>query len=260
MKRLYSFEHDYVTTTKVPEKKGKDEVLVEKKETSKRKLFLRKPSRSMIDDSEFFQKKEYNRCVKAGILTATQVSRDINNDGGVFSEDQKKKIDKATEELKELVSRKREIDDKKKKTKKEEDELKEILKEIDEKLDLIEELQNLSNRVFENTAESYARNRLVNWWLVHLLFEEKDGSIEPFFGNGDESEKFEKYDEYEDEENEDFSLFFESLVKRSVQLVVFWFMSEETPSQEVFEQIDPYLKKKEKEKEEKLDEQKSDES
>lgn len=243
MKKLYTFEHDFVKTSKVAEKKGDQEVLVEKKDTSKRKFFLRKPSRTMIDDSEFYQKREFNKCVKNGILTAAQVSRDISNDGGVFSEEQKKQIEIATEDLKKLVQEKKDIEEKEKQSKKDKERLEEILKEIEKKVDVIEDVQMVSNRLFDNTAESYARNRLINWWLVHLLYEETaEDTFEPFFGKGDEDNKFEKYDEYEESENQDESEFFESLTRRVVSLIVFWFMSDET-SQETFAQIDPYLKK-----------------
>jgi vacuolar-type H+-ATPase subunit I/STV1 len=245
MKRLYSFEHDFVKTKKVPEKQGDKEVLVEKKETSTRKFFLRKPSRTMLDDSEFYQKKEYNKCVKAGILTAAQVSRDITNDGGVFSEDQKKQIEKATEELKSLVEEKKEIEEKEKQSKKDKERLSELMKEIESKVDVVEEVQMVSNRLFDHTAESYARNRLINWWLVHLLYEEKDDSFEPFFGKGDEDSKFDQYDEYEDSDDPDESEFFESLTKRAVNLVVFWYMSD-NPTEETFKQIDPVLRDEQK--------------
>lgn len=246
MKKLYTFEHDFVKTSKVPEKQGDKEVLVEKKDTEKRKFFLRKPSRTMIDDSEFYQKREFNKCVKNGILTAAQVSRDISNDGGVFSEDQKKQIEQTTEELKKLVQEKKDIEEKEKQSKKDKERLEELLKEIEKKVDVIEDVQMVSNRLFDNTAESYARNRLINWWLVHLLYEEiEDGVLEPFFGKGDEDAKFDKYDEYEDSEDDDETEFFESLTRRAVSLIVFWFMSDET-SQETFEQIDPALKKDKK--------------
>lgn len=245
MKRLYSFEHDFVKTVKVPEKQGDKEVLVEKKEKTTRKFFLRKPSRTMLDDSEFYQKREYNKCVKAGILTAAQVSRDITNDGGVFSEDQKKQIESATETLKKLVGEKKEIEEKEKPSKKDKDRLSELMKEIESQIDVVEDVQMVSNRLFDHTAESYARNRLINWWLVHLLHEEKGDSFEPFFGKGDENSKFDQYDEYEDSEDADESTFFESLIQRSVGLVVFWYMSD-NPSEEVFKQIDPVLKNEQK--------------
>jgi hypothetical protein len=262
MKKLYSFTHDLVKETKVPEKKGDQEVLVKKEEKVPRKFILRKPSRTMIDDSEFFQKKEFNKCVKSGILTSTQVTRDVNNDGGIFSENQKKKIEEVTQTIRSLSERKEELDKKEKKTKKEEEEFKNILSEMNKNIDEIENIQSLSYRVFDNTAEIYTRNKLINWWLVHLLYEEVDEKMVPFFGEGNEDDKFKKYDELEEDEEESFSNFFESLIKRVVSLVVFWYMSEETPDQKTFEIVDPELEKKKtkKEKEEKKDEQKNSES
>jgi len=244
MKKLYSFTHDLVKEVKVPEKKGDQEILVKKEEKVPHKFILRKPSRTMIDDSEFFQKKEFNKCVKSGILTSAQVTRDVNNDGGIFSENQKKKIEEVTQTIKSLSERKEELDKKEKKTKKEEEELKEILEKMNKNIDEIENIQSLSYRVFDNTAEIYTRNKLINWWLVHLLYEEVDGKMVPFFGDGNEDDKFKKYDELEEEEEESFSEFFESMIKRVVSLVVFWYMSEETPDQKTFEIIDPALEKK----------------
>jgi len=94
------------------------------------------------------------------------------------------------------------------------------------------------------------------------LYEEVDEKTIPFFGDGNEDDKFKKYDELEEDEEESFSNFFESLIKRVVSLVVFWYMSEETPDQKTFEIVDPELEKKKtkKEKEEKKDEQKNSES
>jgi flagellar biosynthesis/type III secretory pathway M-ring protein FliF/YscJ len=161
-----------------------------------------------------------------------------------------------TQVIKSLSGRKEELDKKEKKTKKEEEELKEILMEMNKNIDEIENIQSLSYRVFDNTAEIYTRNKLINWWLVHLLYEEIDGKTVPFFGDGNEDDKFKKYDELEEQEEESFSDFFESLIKRVVSLVVFWYMSEETPDQQTFEIIDPALeKKKEGEKEDEKEEE-----
>ena len=44
--------------------------------------------------------------------------------------------------------------------------------------------------IFEDTAESRARNKSILWWVLNMSYKEEDGKEVPFFGEGDFDFKF----------------------------------------------------------------------
>jgi len=110
--------------------------------------------------------------------------------------------------------------------------------------------------LYEETAESRARNKVILWWMLHLAYSEKDGTETPFFGTGSFDERLDKYDEID--EGEDLH---ELVVARKVAYYVsFWFVGRPNSQQEFQEMIDMALKIDEEESKVAEEEAKKDES
>ena len=60
------------------------------------------------------------------------------------------------------------------------------LKEIEEKMKplrrSLRDLQLMEDGLYEETAESRARNKVILWWMLNLSYEDKDGAESAFFG------------------------------------------------------------------------------
>ena len=121
------------------------------------------------------------------------------------------------------------------------------LKEIEEEMKparrTLRDLQLMEDGLYEETAESRARNKVILWWMLHLAYGEKDGKETPFFGEGSFDDRIERYDEID--EGEDIH---DLVVARKVAYYVsFWFVGRPNSQKEFQEMIDMALKLDEEE-------------
>lgn len=206
MKKIYSFtiwnevEKDSVKTY-VPQK-----------------FFLRKPSRSMIDDAEMFYSIEFNNFIKMGLLTKSQLATKFADEVDSFSNKDRERYLTNYTNLLELETKlqSKTIKNMEERTPEEKVEVENL---VDQIIKLQEELQIIENSqqgLFEHTADVKARNRLILWWTFALSFYE-DGK--PFFGEGDFNKKIQRYDEYFDSDDKT-NL---SIARKLIYLVSFWY-------------------------------------
>ena len=57
------------------------------------------------------------------------------------------------------------------------------------------DLEVQKESLFDNTAETRARNKVITWWILFLSCYEKNGEKQPFFGEGNYETRMNKYDE-----------------------------------------------------------------
>ena len=189
-----------------------------KKEVVK-EFFIRKPNRILIDEAREFYSVEYSKAIKKGILPAALLEKRFNDDNGTLSEKQKKEfadsllqLKQKNEELQAIIVIKEQD-----RTQEQKDKLQVLYAEVISLTDKIREAEEMQLNLFNQTAESYAKNKLIIWWLLNLSYNKDDDK--PFFGTGDYEEKLKKYDELLEKED----LFFDKILKYFVSLVGFWF-------------------------------------
>jgi len=101
----------------------------------------------------------------------------------------------------------------------------------------------MEDGLYEETAESRARNKVILWWMLHLAYAEKGDKEIPFFGEGSFDDRIERYDEID--EGEDIH---DLVVARKVAYYVsFWFVGRPNSQKEFQEMIDLALKLDEEE-------------
>jgi hypothetical protein len=159
--------------------------------------FIKKPTRALFDEAELFYGVKLSEGVKAGLLTRTLLNKRYVDDGGILADKTKnaeadayKDLYDAQNELQRLAA----LEDKDRpdyfSAKKEELEVK-----IAAIKNSLTELEMQKESLFDNTAETRARNKVITWWILFLSYYEKNGEKLPFFGEGDYEARMNKYDE-----------------------------------------------------------------
>ena len=250
MKRIYEFSVDREETVKqetVKKEKDGTEVTTSKdvKKNVPKKYFLRRPTRAMTDEAELYYGVRLAEGIKAGLLTKALLEKRFDNDGGTRNDQENKQYKETLQTLETLHKEQTKILDvgEKKRTAAQKKRLKEIEEEMRPARRTLRDLQLMEDGLYEETAESRARNKVILWWMLHLAHSEDGDKITPFFGEGTFDDRIERYDEID--EGEDIH---ELVVARKVAYYVsFWFVGRPNSQKEFQEMIDMALKLDEEE-------------
>jgi len=253
MKRIYEFtvnKEETVKEASVETKKDGTEVTTAKdvKKDVPHKFFLRRPTRAMTDEAELYYGVRLAEGIKAGLLTRALLEKRFENDGGTRSDDDNSEYKEIIEKLQdfhkeqskilEISEKKRSVAQKKK--------LDDLDKEIKPARRALRDLQMVEDSLYEETAESRARNKVILWWMLHLAYQDDNGTEGEFFGKGDLAAKFERYDEIDEGE-----VLFDIVVARKFAYYVsFWFVGRPNSQKEFQDMIDIALKLDEEEEKE----------
>ena len=262
MKRIYEFtvgKEETVKEESVEKKKDGTEVTTSKDVTKEvpHKFFMRRPTRAMTDEAELYYGVRLAEGIKAGLLTRALLEKRFKNDRGTRSDDENKEYQKIIAKLQGFHKEQSKIldIDERKRTPAQKKRLKELDSEIKPTRRALRDLQLVEDSLYEETAESRARNKVILWWMLHLAHTDEEGKENEFFGKGSLEDKLERYDEIDEGED-----YFEIVVARKFAYYVsFWFVGRPNTQKEFQEMIDLALKLDEEEndtKEEKKEETK----
>ncbi len=244
MKKLYEFtiekEEEVVDEEVIHEDDGTTTTKSKKiKKFVPYKFFIRKPSHSMMDDASLYYGVELARSVKAGMLTESMLRKRFEDDGGLLSKDETKHYEDLYVDLKQIVEDVSKIEgSNKKRTKVQTKKIESLEKEKQLILREIQAFENQKSSLFNQTAETRARNKSVVWWVISLAYEvnSEDGKERPVWGTTSQ-EMEERIDEYyEWNESNSGSLFDMELKFKFLYYISFWFNSS-TSSKESFDEI-----------------------
>lgn len=161
------------------------------------KYFIKKPTRALFDEAELFYGVKLSEGVKAGLLTRTLLNKRYVDDGGILSD---KTRTAESEAYKDLYNSQNELENLLSLEEKDRPDYFETKKtELEQKIivikDSLTQLEMQKESLFDNTAETRARNKVITWWILFLSYYEKNGEKLPFFGDGDYEARMNKYDE-----------------------------------------------------------------
>jgi len=250
MKRIYEFtvnKEEEVSEDTVETKKDGTEVTTSKKVKKEvpHKFFLRRPTRAMTDEAELYYGVKLAEGIKAGLLTRALLEKRFENDGGTRSDQENSEYKKIVDRLQTFHEEQSKIlkIDEKKRTPTQKKKLKDLDAEIQPARRDLRDLQLTEDSLYEETAESRARNKVIVWWLLHLAYNENESVESPYFGNGDLDDRFEKYDEIEEGDD----VFPIVVARKFAYYVSFWFVGRPNSQQEFQSMIDMALKLDEEE-------------
>ena len=226
MKKLYEFtiEKKEVVKEKSESENEKGEKVTVEKEVEKsvpHRFFLKRPTRSMYDEAELFYGVRLAEGVKAGLLNHALLAKRYNNDGGIFSEDQ---IDDFSTTYFDLLHDQTDYQQLAIKGEERSKEEEERFIELEKKMSLsrrkLQAYEADKASLFDQTAETRARNKTVFWWVLSISYEEaEDGEVSPVFGTGSFEEMLARYDELEESDDP----YFEELLHKLVYYISFWY-------------------------------------
>lgn len=236
LKFLYESSVKRTTEEKVTEKSKVDGEEVEISRNVKSikpiKIAILKPSRKLYEGADVFYAKQIAEFIKAGLLPYPLVAKRYANDGGPLSEPEKNKIETLEKEASDLETKFYELAGEGEEISKEKNELLVKINNINT------ELSNIKNAyadIFENTAEMKARNKTIEWWVLHLSYiNEDDKEYKSIFGDGMYENRLDKYDEYFEESNE----FYNECIRKLSYLISFWIAAKSNLSKIDFESMD----------------------
>ena len=251
MKRIYEFtvnKEEEVSEDTVKTQKDGTEVTTSKKVKKEVpfKFFLRRPTRAMTDEAELYYGVRLADGIKAGLLTRALLEKRFENDGGTRSDDENLQYKIITEKLKKFYEEQSKIIDivEKKRTASQKKRLAELEEEVRPVRRELRDLQMVEDSLYEETAESRARNKVILWWMLHLAHAEQDGKDVEFFGSGDFDAKLKRYDDIDEGED----LFEIITARKFAYYVSFWFVGRPNSKREFQEMVDLALKLDEEEK------------
>ena len=224
MKRLFVFnvlkEQEIEETELTKNEKGEEVKIVKKiKKNVPQTFLLKKPSRTLIDEADLFYGIRFSEAIKLGLLTRAQLSTKLTNDGGTISEAEKQAYVSNYTQLFEKENEFQKVASKKDDEKTEEDKAnqKKVIEEITELRLKIQEVELSQNSVYDYTAEVYARNRVLIWWLFHIAHDSKE---KPLFAKTTHEENLKYYDDLDDETD----AFLLKVIRKFLYLIGFWYI------------------------------------
>lgn len=228
MKELYNFflnKEAEVEEVEISKTETGEEIKTIKKikKNTPVKVIIKKPNRGLFDEAELFYGVRLSEGIKSGLLTRALLAKRINNDGGIFSDEEQIEYSTAYVRLFELQNefQKLSVIDKSVRTGEEDDRLKEIMSLIENIREKIQNFEIAQSNLFEQTAENRARNKTIIWWLLNLsCIEDETGNIRHLFGDGSYQEKLSVYDDIEDKDLD----FEKRAIQKLVYLISFWYM------------------------------------
>lgn len=229
VKWLYKFKTNRTETkTETKKTKGEDgkEVSETITETIEKPITIafQKPKRRLYEDADLFHSVKLSEGIKAGLLTKHLIAKRYDNDGGLFSDEEREEyatlILLKTQKIREYQNLSVNSKDKQKN----EEVQASILDQLTKIEEQIQTFEQERSSLFEKTADQRAENQLVMWWVFHLsYFSDKenpsDDDFNPVFGYGSFDDRMKKYDEFYDEEDK----FWLPLAKKLAFLTSFWY-------------------------------------
>lgn len=186
-------------------------------------FFIRKPNRVLNDEARLFYGVELAKMIKAGLLTVAQLNKRYDNDGGALSDTEKKNrlslyqeliklqeshekliLDKVSDKSEELITK-----------------IAESEKQIIETQVSLRRMEDEYTRLFDNTAEGQARNKILLWWTLNLAYKDVDNKEIPFFAGDTFESKLSNLDKYDEEDD----TFIKEVINKFSYLLTFWFLT-----------------------------------
>jgi len=239
-KFLYETSVQRLFTEKVVEKKEDGtEISRPVKKLKPIKIALLKPNRKLHENAEIFFAKTMANLIREGLLPYSLVAKRYANDGGALSEPEKVYLENLRQQLITLEQQFVNLIDKK--DEESEKNKTDILFKMNSLREEFAGIESAYADIFNNTAEIKPRNKLMEWWAMHLSYiDEDEKGYKCLFGDGNLDEKFNKYDYYDDLNDP----FYNDIISRLSYLTAFWFSARRDVTKSDFESNEKTYEKK----------------
>tara|TARA_Y100000593_G_scaffold95031_1_gene198594 strand:- start:78267 stop:79313 length:1047 start_codon:yes stop_codon:yes gene_type:complete len=252
-----------------------EEIKVSKTVKKSRPVLVRikKPGRKLFDEGELYYGVKLSEGIKSGLLTRALLAKRYQNDGGSMSEPEKERYSELylqlfekENDLQRLQVNLDNISDEEKK-----DKITDLLIEMSELRRELQDFETAQSALFDQTAETRAKNKTIMWWVLQLAqIEKKNDEIKDYHWYKKEEEastdkekkaveeeiaklefvnvfdgetledKMDKYDELEDGGDE----FWQEALRKLAYFISYWY-SGQADSEEDFQRVEEFLQAEE---------------
>ena len=211
-------------------KKVKETQIVQerrKEKVNKEHVFvIKQPTRRQMEEADMEYSIEMSRCVKEGILTKAMLLNKYSDTGGIMSEAEAKDLNKMYGRLGELNTEfsSWKMGDKQKFSEKQ----KQVVEEIAVLRKTIAKIETNFSALLSHTADNKAQTRVISWYVLSLVYLEKDGELVSFFQGNSFDEKKDYLYKLEEEEDDLLALAYDKLIA----FISFWYFSVSATSED----------------------------
>lgn len=248
MKTLFEFTLQKIDKIKKPVVEmvnGESKEVLKEFEDKKDFVFaIKKPKRSDFDEGDLFYHSQFSSAMSNGVMSQHQIRKRILEDGGYLSDVEKNEIEDLTAELNSIGEKLKPFINKK-----DSDLSKEELGKRNKCLDRIGEIQlklndfqNTQSSLYDNSAETFARNKCIFWWTLNLAYSKSGEDYERLFDAENHKDRTKKYDEMEESEDE----FRQRVFSTFMRYISFWYAGKANTQKE-FEELQKFFDRKEDE-------------
>lgn len=178
-------------------------------------VYIKNPSRALREEGDMFYSSVFSYCLRRGIFSEAMLAKQFKEIGTTLSEEEKTRYRKLIVRYTEL-----ENDIQRANLEGKDEAKKEAIIEQTEIRDELIDFRSAQNALFNNTADTIARNKTILWYELFLACYEKDGKVVPLFPGADFDEKIASFDKLEESRDEVFLAAQEELMS----FVTFWYL------------------------------------
>jgi hypothetical protein len=208
-------------------KKVQETVKTKSVEKTPVKVFLKKPTRTQVEDGDMFYSIWLNKFIKMGLLTRAMLAKKQVDVGGTLNDDDKMNFAKLYLQLFEKQQNviRYSAKDKDAMSNDEKERLEKAVSDLAIIRKQLADFEAAQASVFDHTADVKARNKTITWFLLQLAYyvkgDEDDAQEIAMFPGSDYEEKYLSYQEADEEQEE---IFTRSIDKLST-IATIWYMS-----------------------------------
>lgn len=203
------------------------------------RVFLRKPTRTQVEDGDMFYSIWLNKFIKMGLLTRAMLAKKQVDLGGVLNENDKMNYAKLYLQLFEKQQNviRYSAKDPDNMSNDEKERLQSAVSSLAVIRKQLADFEAAQASVFDHTADVKARNKTITWFLLHLATyikgdEDEDADSYSMFGGTDFEERYLSYQEADEEQDP----LFVKTIDRLSTIATIWYMSG-VQEQDEFENI-----------------------
>ncbi len=223
MKELFDFTvkiNKEVEKTETREEDGKTITVTSKvKEDVPVRIVFKQPSRRDTEEAEIQFSVEMSNCIKKGILTKGMLVKKYSDTGGIFSEDDDKRL---TAMYIDIAKLQREYVVLENGTAEQKQKAEVVLEKLAATRKEMVDLESTYLNLFNNTADVIAQNNIIRWFCINLAHkQEGNGKIEPLFTGSTYEQKLENMRDLDEAEDP----LYQAAFRKLATFVSYWYFS-----------------------------------
>lgn len=191
------------------------------------KVFLKKPTRSQLEEGDMFYSIWLNKFIKMGLLTRSMLAKQHIELGGTLNDEEKAKYSRLYVQLyqKQHTVQRLGIMNESEMSNEQKERLEQAISDLGVIRKELTDFETVQAAMFEHTADIKARNKTITWYLLNLAHyrvgDDDEAAIQPLF-NGEDFE--DKYISYQEKDEQDDEIYLKSIDKLS-SIATIWYMS-----------------------------------